>query len=434
MSNKASERVMNNRTASMKAMARLACVLVLGVFVSACSSNEQSVLTQSADGSQVMQFSPPEFLNTRAVVLANVFPAVEINGTTLNLSPSADRTLWRGEVQVAEGDDVELRVDWIENVGGRELLLAVAENSYPAISRNTEVTLREDDYVDDDFVAFELLDADNDRVPNLAERLENSDPFSSIDPGISRADAFIEAINPSDAPSIDGGFDLIWGQAQYRDREEDLLSIDNRLIGFDPARDEGSTEFRWGGMHDGQFLYLYILGESAGTDEAVDNRTPFADSDDPWQDDSVEIYWDGNRSQGSSYDGVDDFHLIIPLSKLNQGGANRSHFPDGSRDPDGRVETGFNSAPIDFDTSAVHFGTCLCPRVDTFEIRLDMEMLQIPVDQSFGFDIQINNDADGGDRNFKFAWRAPSAAAGLSDGDVTWENPSTMGLLELFSN
>lgn len=429
---------MNERVTVVKNITRTGCLLILAALVTACSNDDQSTFTVSAEGDQVLELSPPEFITSRAVDLDFVFPRVSLNGTTLNLSQLSNGTTWRGQAQVPEGEAVELEVRWIETFRGRELLLAVADLDYPPITSNTNVLLLEEDYTEDDLIAFPRLDDDNDRIPNLAERNENSDPFNPLDPGTSRANAFVTAIDPADAPVIDGSFDNVWGAAQYRDRDDELLFIDNRLIGFDPDRLDGSTEYRWGSLHDGQYLYFYVLGEAAA------NRTAFGDSVDPWQDDSIEIYWDGNRSQGTTYDGVDDFHLIIPLLKLNEGVANRSHLPDTTpddasddddriQDPDGRAETGFNSASIS-DLEGVRFATCVCPGSDTYEVRLDLEALQIPVDQSFGFELQLNDDNDGGDREFKFGWRAPSAAEGVLDGDVTWENPSTMGLLELISN
>ena len=419
---------MNKRFVSIKNAVRLSGIVVLVAMVSACSSESQEVMTVSASGDQVWELAPPEFLmQSRSIDLEFVSPRVTVNGAILNTSQLANGLTWRGTTQVPEGEPVELEVRWFEIFRGRDLLLAVAQLDFPPITQDMDVFLLEEDYTEDDLVAFPLLDDDNDRVPNLTERNENSDPLSSVDPGSFRADAFVPSIDPSLAPTIDGAFDDVWGEAQYRDRDEELLYIDNRLVGFDPTRPDGDTEYRWGSLQDGQFVYFYILGEDASV------RTPFGDSINPWQDDSIEIYWDGNRSQGSTYDGVDDFHVVIPLLKLNENTANRSHFPNGTPDPDGRAITGTNSAPIP-NLNGVRFATCVCPGVDTYEVRLDLEALQIPLDRSFGFEVQINDDTDGGDREFKFGWRAPSAPAGVADADVTWVDPSTMGLLELLTN
>ncbi len=405
---------------------------VFALMLSACSDREQqSIFQPTSQDTAMWEIAAPEFLRERALNQAQVNPRVTLNGATLNLTPQANGFIYQGFAQVPQGEDVVLRVEWIEFFRSRELLLAIADMTYPEVSRDTAVILFDDDYAvgdnDGDLERYPRLDDDNDNVPNLAERLENSDPLLSTDPGLFRADAFIAGIDPARAPVIDGSYDLVWGEAQYQDRDGNNLQIDNRMLGFDPDRPEGSTEFRWGALHDSQFLYLFVLGES------VENRTSQGDSTLPWHDDAIDIFWDGNRSQGSTYDGVDDYHLTLPLMKLGLGTRNRSRLEDGSLDPDGRAETGINSVPI-VGLDGVEFAMCICPSQDTYEIRLDLTKLQIPIGQSFGFDVQINNDIDGQNREFKFGWRAPSAQPAEFSSDLTWQDPSRMGLIELVPN
>lgn len=430
--------------------AKITFALLATSLMAACGSSDPGSLSVAAsDGVQDWQLSAPTMLLSRAVDQSQLSPTVTLNGTRLNMQPlgGGNSSTFQGRTQVTEGEDVVLRVDWVEIYNGRELLLAVAENTYEAISGDTNVVLREQDYVVDNIATYPLLDDDNDRVPNLFERQEGSDPLSPTDPGVFRADAFIGQIDPLEAPPvIDGSYDNIWGAGQFQDRDREQLYFNNRIVGFDPDRPnaDGNTEFRWGGLHDGQYLYLYVLGER------VAGRTTQGDSEQPWQDDSIDIYWDGNRSQGTTYDSVDDYHLIIPLVKLGQGARNASHLYvnpsrpeqgiiEGSVDPTGRAETGFNSQTIEgvvngagFEgLDGVAFATCVCPLSDIYEVRLDMEKLQIPTDRSFGFELQINNDIDGDTREFKFGWRAPAALESEFDADSTWEDPSTMGLLQL---
>jgi len=411
--------------APIKRISLLAIALVL----SACSeSSGTSVLTHATANTQVWELSPPQILLDRAVNQDLLNPRVTVNGESVNMVQLGDTPIFRGIVQVPEGEDVELSVEWIEFFRSRELLLAILNRTFESVNSDTNVVLFEDDYETDDVVAFPRLDDDNDRVPNLAERIENSDPLSSLDPGNTRADVFITAISPANAPMIDGSFDAIWGQAQYQDRDRDELSIDNRMVGFDPDRPDQSTEYRFGAMHDGRYLYIFVLGEAA------ENRRTHGDSLEPWMDDAIDIFWDGDRSQGEVYDGVDDYHIIIPLVKLNSTERNRSHLSDGvTLDPTGRSVTGFNSVAIE-NLTGVQFANCVCPNEDTYEIRLDLVELGIPLDRSFGFDVQLNNDVDGDEREFKFGWRAPSAGANVEERDETWRNPSLMGLAELVSS
>jgi len=443
---------MNDSIRTMNSAVKLSIKLLvssfLAVFLSACSSNDSSSLSvEASDGVQEWQLEPPAMLLNRAVNADLLLPDVTLNGARLNMESVnvGGGTVFQGTTQVIEGEDVALRVDWIEFFENRELLLAVSETTYESISGNTNVILREDDYVFDDLATYPRLDDDNDRVANLTEREEGSNPFSSTDPGQFRSNAFLNQIDPSRAPKIDGSYDTIYGEAQFRDRDGELLYLNNRILGFDPERPDtdGNTEFRWAGFHDGQYLYLYVFGEDAA------RRSTHGDSLEPWQDDSIDIFWDGNRSRGSTYDGVDDHHIIIPLVKYGQNARNASNLYsnpgtpqeqliEGSPDPEGRAETGFNSLDIPEVVGGLGFGgldgvvfaTCVCPETDTYEIRLDLEKLQIPVDRSFGFEIQINNDVDGNIRDSKFGWRAPDAGDELTN-DITWEDPSSMGLLEL---
>lgn len=412
---------------------KLGLSLVMAVGLMACSESSGTLtLTPTGSGTQALELSPPQFLLNRAINPNALTPRVTINGETLDdLQQLNPTSVFRGETQVAEGEDVNLVVEWREfltdsNLVTRELLLAVFEETFQDVNSNLNINIIEEEYETQDFQTYPRLDFDNDRVPNFSERVENSDPFNSLDP-VARANAFVSFIDTSN-PSviIDGRFDNLWRQAQYQDRDGEQLFIDNRMVGFDPDRADQNTEFRWGAMHDGSFLYLLVFGENE------ENRTTQGDSLQPWMDDAIDIFWDGNRSQGSTYDGVDDYHLIIPLTELNSTADNVSHLASGALDPNGRSQTGFNSVDI-VDLEGVRFATCVACDPQVYEIRLDLDVLGIPLNESFGFDVQINNDVDGGSREYKFGWQAPSAGEGVAERDTTWRDPSQMGLIEILS-
>jgi hypothetical protein len=50
-----------------------------------------------------------------------------------------------------------------------------------------------------------------------------------------------------------------------------------------------------------------------------------------------------------------------------------------------------------------------------------MSSVGLPIGQRFGFDIHINDDDDGGDRDTKWGWYAPTG------NDSSWQNPSLFG-------
>lgn len=426
--------IINNCLQVITPRVKLGAVVFSAIFFTACSDSSGTMtLSPTGPDTQSLELSAPRFLRER-IDPDDLVARVTINGRRIDVEQVSGFLTFRGEAQIPEGDDVKVVVEWREffdspTSAGGELLLAVWEDEFPAIDNDREVRLIEDDYETQDFDTYPLLDIDNDRVPNFSERVEISDPFDSFDP-VARANAFIpflDTSNPATPLIIDGSFDDIWLQAQYQDRNDDELFIDNRMIGFDPDRPDQSTEFRWGALHDGNFLYLLVLGEKE------ELRTTQSDSVEPWFDDAIDIFWDGNRSQGSSYDQVDDYHLIIPLTQFGNTADNDSHLADGTLNPNGRGETGTNSVGID-DYEGVRFATCVQCDPQVYEVRLDLNVLGIPLDESFGFDVQINNDVDGGARDFKFGWQALSADdAGLIERDRTWEVPSEMGLLELIS-
>ncbi len=411
---------------------RLGASLVLALFLTACSDSSGTLaLSPIGANTQALELTMPRFLQNRTVNPDDLIARVTINGERFNPTRLADTSVFRGTTQVPEGEAVELRVEWIELVSGQnavtqELLLAILEEDFPRINSNVEVSFLEDDYETQDFRTYPRLDLDNDNVPNFSERVENSSPFDSFDP-VARANAFVPFVNTTNFPVvIDGRFDDVWRRAQYQDRNGNNLFIDNRMVGFDPIRPDQNTEFRWGAMHDGQYLYILVFGEIGM------NRTTQGDSVQPWMDDAIDIFWDGNRSQGRTYDGVDDYHMIIPLTQLNSIADNSSHLADGTLNPNGRGEPGFNSADI-VDFEGVSFATCVACDQHVYEVRLDLDVLGIPLDRSMGFDVQINNDVDGGERDFKFGWEAPSAPDNIAERDNTWRDPSQMGLLELVS-
>ena len=56
-----------------------------------------------------------------------------------------------------------------------------------------------------------------------------------------------------------------------------------------------------------------------------------------------------------------------------------------------------------------------------YEISVSLSSLGLSPEERFGLDVQINNDDDGGDRDSKWAWFAPSYQ------DNSWNNPSLFG-------
>lgn len=366
----------------------------------------------------------PGFLQARAIdssqVQARVSATVDgVEQTVVELPVPDGETGWRGEIVVPEGSDVVLEIDWIEaGVQGLpdelagELLLATHELRIDGVDQNQSIGVDVGDYVTEstDEDPRPELDLDEDGFGNLQERQQGSSPTDA-----SQVPAEVLILYSSNAPSIDGRYDSLWNTAQFRDVAREDLLIDKVQIDRNVVQPGEDRRYRWAGMHDGEYLYLLVFAEASG------EQTPFADSVDVYEDDAVDIFWDGNNSKGTAYDGVDDFHLLIGLLSLDgDGSANRS---SGSG---ARLEFGDQSAPL--DVSAIDYAICLCSATgeqQLYEIRLNLEQARISVDTLFGLDIQLNNDVDGGQRDAKWAWNNDTGV------DDTWRFPIRMGTARL---
>ena len=142
-------------------------------------------------------------------------------------------------------------------------------------------------------------------------------------------------------------------------------------------------------------------------------------------DDSIEIFIDGNNSNLSLYGDPDDRYFRIALLDANGN-------PNSSATAAGRIERGFNSAPI---PAGINFAVGVqtgplgisspSERQDVYEVQLPMAEFGIVPGQPFGIEIQINDDDNGGVRDTKWGWNHPMRRA--ADLDLTISNPSFMG-------
>lgn len=409
-----------NLSANFKTKRSTLC-LVLAMFALSGCTEQVSTIDVDVDGSSELKMVPPSILNTRAIVAENLNLVVTINREPVEMVKSGDQ--WSGETTLPVGSDVALEVLWSEAVGPRNLQLAVARASFNNVTNNLLFPVEDSDYSLDEF------DDDSDSINNITERRQDTDPFDASDPG--SVDAIVPDVVISGSQKfneIDGQFNTIfWNNAQFENAADGtVLRINNLIVDETGTAVPDGPNYQWAGVHDGEFLSLFIFGKSinpaSGVDATRDSGAQF------FNDDSLEIFFDGNLSQLSDYDQVDDMHIVIPLVR-GSGVANKSG------EVDTVIERGTNvDAAVVFDVANVEFANCLCQgeRV-TWEIRINMAEARIPMDQIFGFDIQINQDDDGGERDTKWAWAAPSKLPGQTkeETDVTWKFPNRMGLMKL---
>ena len=79
-------------------------------------------------------------------------------------------------------------------------------------------------------------------------------------------------IAASESPVIDGMYDAIWNKATYNDTTPNLLAINKLILGSDPTRSDRQTEYKWGALHDGTYLYIMVFYENAAGPDCLPIR------------------------------------------------------------------------------------------------------------------------------------------------------------------
>ena len=390
-------------------------LIVMSGLVSSCSDTPAGNITLNEPGGMVL--SPPEFLQARTINQNNLAARVSVvaDGVAYDaVQTNSTNAPWIGQVYVPEGSNPTVNVMWVETqvtglqpVYDEELPLAMFSAALGSLDTDQSLEITTDQYTtrSTDENPLPQLDLDSDGASNFEERQAGSRPGDAQD-----IPSRVLIPYSEQSPVIDDSYDSLWNTAQYRDQNVELLSINNWLVGLGIVDPSVPSDMRWGAMHDGTYLYLIVLAEK------WPNKTPFGDSGaNVYEDDSVDIYLDGNNSNGTGYDGVDDFHVIIGLVDENAD-------PNNSDSDSGRIQIGVNSSPIDI--TAIEYAVCLCgdgpEDQQVYEIRLHLEALNIPVGTTFGLDLSINNDINGGVRDAKWSW---SNDTGMDD---TWRFPLRM--------
>lgn len=392
---------------------RCSAVLLASLLTIAGCDPVGSTTAEIGDGSMLL--AAPEFLQTRAVDENNLEARVSVTGVEepFVLTRSGDN--WSGSVDVPQNSNVTITIEWVELIDTRELMLASYSESFVRINEDESIVIALADY------EISSFDDDVDGFNNLAERIGNSNPFDPNSPGQNAPLAEINAIAPASAAEIeiDGSYDAEWNTlATFRDVSGELLKIDNLMIDLGATQLDGQPDYVWGGMHDDEFLYLVILTDGPAT------HTPFGDSFEVYNDDTIDIFIDADNSKGSVYD-ANDYHLLIPLLASTDDGR-----PNASGEPGELLVAGVNSAPLPVSAGSIEFATCVCPTDrHIWEVRLRLADFQIDPAQPFGFEIQYNDDIDGGPRDAKWGWFHESRQN--INIDRTWQFPSYMGTIQL---
>lgn len=245
-----------------------------------------------------------------------------------------------------------------------------------------------------------------------------------------KASVFIPRISSNAAPSIDGEdvvFDSAgnltgeWEGAVEVDDAGATLWINNLMIDNGADSDDGAELRRWAAMHDGENLYILVLSDDVG------RRT--SDSLQPWNDDSLELFIDGDNSKLTEYGDADDFHILLPLQPLNSTSSNN--------ELTGRSQLGPMSSEEELDyefSTGIGIGPdgIRQPRfeLDVYEVAVPLDDANITPGFPAGLELQLNDDDDGDQRDSKWGWfHLPFTET--DNPDESYTNPSIMGTVVL---
>ena len=457
----------------------------LSLVLSACSDGGT---TTTLDANPSLSLPLPENLqpqNAAFLNTDNLRPVVSLsNGAVVSMVKN-DQQSWSGTANLETGADYKVAVTWVEIFNGRDLSLTALDFDLAVGRDGTALQSNTSGYRED-------FDADGDGPFNLIERREGTDPFvneaggpGSIpsenpedgfpiapepvssdpvapapvvpdhvvpdpvvpdpvvpDPIVPEpvvpipvptpvtADVIVPRISPANAPVIDGlgvtlgrnnAFTGEWADAVQSDNGGAILDIDNLMIDIDAETVTGNVPFRrWAAMHDGRYLYVVIIVDDNGERERDSGLDIFFD-------DSIEIFLDADNSKSSFY-GIDDFHQIIPLRAPGSGASKRGVSSGDIAGPNSSTA----SFGLDFSTGP-GAGPDGLRRAnfeqDVYEVRIDLDTIDVSGDAPFGFEIQVNDDDDGFVRDSKWGWKHPARVN--VDVDNTFFDPSFMGTLML---
>ncbi|MEM7531857.1 MAG: glycosyl hydrolase [Chloroflexota bacterium] len=196
----------------------------------------------------------------------------------------------------------------------------------------------------------------------------------------------LQVYKTAQAPIIDGHIDSIWSAASAH-------RLGNAVVGNSVPTTDLTATFRI--LYDDEYLYLLL--------EEVDEAGQHDSGAEWWHDDGTEIYIDGDHSQQSIYDGINDFQF-------------------GFRWQDEAIHIPIHSAPA---PDGLRFAMRDIVNGDHQEFAIPLLGVGITPQQGvrFGLDVHVNDDDDGGERDTKLAWFATA--------DTSWQDPSTFGTAEL---
>jgi len=211
------------------------------------------------------------------------------------------------------------------------------------------------------------------------------------------------------SPTIDGAYNWWeWSAATSADSRGNTLYIDHLLIdNLGIEEDQSANNYsRWRALHDGTYLYVLFQIDN----EDIESR--WSDSENVWDDDSAEIYFNVGREDSSTYDN-NDYQRIFRY----QDDAFDAQ-TDGFNSANGMVSNYCSSRSMAQSWSHYTY----------YEVRILISSIGITEGVPFEMDVAYNDDDTSGIRDSKWGWFAQSFT------DTAWHDPSNLGTAILSPN
>ena len=388
-------------------------VLLLGL--AACEPSPFEPAAEAPAGPLTIGVGVPPELATRSIEDERLSLVASADGRALTSVRRGDT--WELEMTAAPGTTFELELEWcyrdLDDLDGIEgvdddcpLPLAVLSRPVAVGTSDLRIPIRFDEFRSD-------FDEDEDGAANYIELRDDFDPRNDNLCPDCRTDVDLTIVRRAERPVIDGSYfngsgdarEDVWGEAQLEDREG-RLAIDTLLQGAGTGiglsgRENDDQPPKWGAMHDGSDLFLFVLGEGVPKSQrfGADGGAGAADND------SIELFLQTSSRA---------FRLVIPVAD-EDGGSNRDEDSDLFL-PSGADGTG--------SRDAIDYATCTCENErDFYELRISLDWLGVGSGDVIGIEVQINDDDDGGAVDERWGWRAEPGSgrdvdSGSSDGSL----------------
>lgn len=175
------------------------------------------------------------------------------------------------------------------------------------------------------------------------------------------------------------------GKSEHFHRLENPQALNILLEGkgWDKRDISGKWQVKWD--EDNLYFVAKVYDKEISTD-----------SDDPLQDDSVELFIDGDNSRTAEFDGKNDYHFVFARDK-------KQLLPGAENPSDHELDVAYEVEE----------------KYDGYELRATIKWQDLgmspAVKDRLGMDVIINDDDDGGDRDARIGWNTRNSRISPDD-------------------